>query len=257
MTTATPPDDDRRRRAQRLALYGLLARWDELGHRQWVDTLLDAEETERKQRSLARRIKGANLKRFKQMADFDWRWPKKVDRALVDELFTFSFLPEAANIVLVGPNAVGKTMIAKNLAYQALLRGHTVRFTTASDMLNELAATDGALALQRRIKRYCQPTLLVVDEVGYLSYDNRHADLLFEIVTRRYQEKSIVVTTNKPFSEWNDVFPNAACVVTLIDRLVHRAEIVEIAGSSYRLKESKERATKKRNARSAKRRAQS
>jgi DNA replication protein DnaC len=112
-------------------------------------------------------------------------------------------------------------------------------------MLNDLAAQDGATAFKRRLHTYCTPKLLVVDEVGYLSYDTRYADLLFEVVTQRYTERSIVLTTNKPFSEWNDVFPNASCVVTLVDRLVHKSEIVAIRAESYRLKEAKEHAAEK------------
>ncbi len=104
--------------------------------------------------------------------------------------------------------------------------------------------------MQRRLSRLCRPALLCIDEVGYLSYGNRHADLLFEVVTRRYAlGRPIVVTTNKPFAEWNQVFASAACVVTLVDRLVHRSEIVKIDGESYRLKEAKERAAAKAKAR--------
>ena len=176
-----------------------------------------------------------------------------IDRPLIEELFTLEFLGEAANAVLIGPNGLGKSMIAKNLTHLAVVRGHTARFTTASDMLHDLAAQDSDASLARRLRRYTQPTVLCIDEVGYLSYDNRYADLLFEVVTRRYQHRSIVLTTNRPFGEWNDVFPNAACVVTLIDRLVHRAEITSIAGESYRLKEAKERAQNKAKKRSARR----
>ena len=137
-------------------------------------------------------------------------------------------------------------MLAQNLAHRALLAGHTVRFTTASAMLGDLAIQEGATALKRRMNRYTYPRALVVDELGYLSYGNRHADLLFEVVSRRYAaEKSTVVTTNKPFAEWNEVFPNAACVVTLVDRLVHRCDIVEFEGESYRLKEARERKTRR------------
>jgi DNA replication protein DnaC len=107
-------------------------------------------------------------------------------------------------------------------------------------MLSDLASQDGDNALRRKIKYYTKPTLLCVDELGYLSYSNRHADLLFEIISRRYQEKPTLVTTNKPFSEWRDMFPNASCVVSLIDRLVHKSEIISIEAESYRLKEAKE-----------------
>ncbi len=179
------------------------------------------------------------------MADFDWKWPRQIARRSIEELLALDFITEPANAVLLGPNGTGKTMIAKNLAHQALLRGFTVRFTTASDMLHDLAAQNTDVSLARRLRRYTTPQLLVIDEVGYLSYDARYADLLFEVVTRRYEQRATVVSTNKVFAEWTDVFPNAACVVTLVDRLVHRAEIITIEGDSYRLKEAKERAANK------------
>jgi DNA replication protein DnaC len=144
-------------------------------------------------------------------------------------------------------------MLAQNLAYQALLGGHTALFTSASAMLNELAAQDGSYALNRLLKRYTQVRVLVIDEVGYLSYDSRHADLLFEVVTRRYQQRSTILTTNRPFSEWNEVFPNAACVVTLVDRLMHRAEIVHVEGQSFRLKEAQERSAERESRRKVQR----
>ena len=196
-------------RAQRLQLHGLVAQWAELRDAAWLEPLLAGEEHERARRSQERRLRTAQLGRFKPVADFDWTWP---------------------------------TQCARNLAHQAVLAGHTVRFTTAAAMLNDLAAQDGDLALKRRLNRYVRPSLLVVDEVGYLAYGNRHADLLFEIVSRRYEQKSTVVTTNRPFAEWGEVFPNAPCVVSLIDRLIHHAEIIAIEGGSYRLKEARERA---------------
>lgn len=248
------PADPLRERALRLGFHGLLAHWDEVREEPWLPRLLDWEEAERQRRSLERRLRSARIGSFRPMADFDWSWPRKIDRELVETLFTFDFLRETANVILLGPNGVGKTMIAKNLADQALRRGHTVLFTTASQMLNDLASQDSTSALARRIKRYCAPQLLCIDEVGYLSYDNRHADLLFEVVTGRYGEKSVVLTTNKPFAEWNDVFPNAACVVTLVDRLVHNSEILPIEGESYRLKEAKERAAAKAKLRAKARR---
>jgi DNA replication protein DnaC len=262
MTTADPipaPAPDPRElfgRVQRLGFFGLLASWNEIASEPWLERLVALEEQERKRRSLERRIKTARIGTFKPIADFDWSWPKRIDREALDDLFSLRFVEEGINAVLLGPNGVGKTMILRNLAHQATLRGHTVRFTTASDMLADLAAQESSAALSRRLRRYCQPRLLCIDEVGYLSYNNRYADLLFEVVTRRYdQPRSILLSTNKPFAEWSQVFPHAACVVTLIDRLVHRAEIVDIDAESYRLKEAKERAAKKAAARGTRRRA--
>ncbi|MEO8410570.1 MAG: ATP-binding protein [Propionivibrio sp.] len=172
----------------------------------------------------------------------------------VEELMSLDFLKESANIVLLGPNGVGKSTLAKNLAYQSLIQGRTVLFTTAGQLLGDLAALDSDSALRRRLRHYAAPDLLVIDEVGYLSYSNRHADLLFELISLRYETKSTLVTTNRPFAEWSEVFPNAACVVSLVDRLVHNAEVISIEGDSYRLKEAKERseqrASRRRKAKS-------
>jgi len=227
-------------RAKALKLYGLLAHWDEICETDWIEPLIQWEEQERARRGLERRIKSARLGRFKPLADFDWSWPGQCDREAVNDLMRLNFLKEAANVILVGPNGVGKSTIARNIAHQAVLQGHNVLFTSASQMLNELAAQDGDSALKRRLAQYARPHLLVIDEVGYLSYSNRHADLLFEIVSRRYEERSTLITTNRPFQEWNEVFPNAACVVSLVDRLIHHSEIIAIEGESYRLKEAKE-----------------
>ena len=234
-----------RTQASELRLHGLLAHWPELmaepeGARR-VAQWLGWETAERGRRSLERRVRDAHIGRFKPLADFDWSWPGQIDRAAVEDLMTLEFLNDASNIVLVGPNGVGKTMCACNLGYQAVLAGHTALFVTAGQLLGDLAALDSDSALRRRLRHYAAPDLLLIDEVGYLSYSNRHADLLFELVSRRYQQKSTVITTNRAFAEWGEVFPNAACVVSLVDRLMHRAEVVRIEGNSYRAKEAEER----------------
>lgn len=240
--TKTPSNpNELRERAQALRLPGLLAHWDEIGGAAWLPQLLAWEEDERTRRSLERRLRSANIGSFKSMADFDWAWPTRCDRAAIEELMNLDFMAEAANAILFGPNGVGKSTIARNLAHLALIRGHTVLFASASSLLGDLAALDSASALNRRLRHYASFDLLCLDEVGYLSYSNRHADLLFELTNRRYEKKSSIVTTNRPFAEWHEVFPNAACVVSLIDRLTHNAEVIALEGKSYRLKEARER----------------
>jgi DNA replication protein DnaC len=249
--TSKPSPDQLAQRARRLGLYGLLARWQELGDQPWVATLIDAEEAERSRRSLERRIRTSKVGRFKPIADLDWSWPDKIDRPLIEELMQLGFIEEATNIILAGPNGVGKSTIAQNIVHQALLRGHTVLCASASAMLNDLDAQDTSTALARRLRRYVNPAVLLIDEVGYLSYDSRAADLLFEVVSRRHEQRPIILTTNKPFAEWNEVFPNSSSVTALVDRLLHHAEIVKIEGESYRAKEAKERAAEKARKRAA------
>jgi DNA replication protein DnaC len=230
-----------RTRAEALHLHGLLAHWPQVATSDWVAPMLAWEEHERGRRSLERRLKDAHIGSFKPLCDFDWAWPKRCDRAAVEALLALDFLNDAANVVLVGPNGVGKSTLAQNIAHQALIAGHTVLFTSAGQLLGDLCALDSDSALRRRLRHYARPQLLAIDEVGYLSYSNRHADLMFELVSRRYQNRSTLITTNRPFAEWREVFPNAACVVSLIDRLIHNAEIIAIDGDSYRLKEARER----------------
>jgi DNA replication protein DnaC len=251
--TATPLNlENLRERLQRLALHGLLASVETIINEPWLPQLLALEEAERARRSFKRRLDAARIGTFKPLADFDWQWPTQCDRPLVDEILSLAFIEESANIVLIGPNGLGKTMLMKNILYQAVLHGHTARFTLASDMSHDLAAQDSSASLARRLRRYTSPGVLAIDEVGYLSYDSRYADLLFEVITWRYQACPVILSTNKPFGEWNQVFPNAGCVVTLVDRLMHKAEILTLAGKSYRLKEAQERAARNAQSRAAK-----
>ncbi len=250
-TDATPtPRTALQQQVSALQLHGLLAHWDELTDEAlaWVAQLTQWETRERAQRGLKRRLCAAHIGRFKPLADFDWDWPTQCDQAAVASLMNLDFIAEAVNVVLVGPNGVGKSMIAQNLAHQAVIHGHSALFVNAAQMLGELAAQDGDSALRRRFAHYARPDVLAIDEIGYLSYGTRHADLLFEIINRRYERKPTIITTNRPFAEWSEVFPNAACVVSIVDRLVHHAEILGIEGESYRMREARERAARKASA---------
>lgn len=242
---------------ERLHSLGLLAAADSLddvialatkkrwSHAQLLEHLADIEERERSRRSLERRLSRSHLGRFKPIADYDWNWPTKIDRALVESAVGLHFLDAARNVVLVAPQGLGKTMVAQNIAHQAILAGHSVLFTTAAQMLLDLGAQESSRALERRLRHYAKQSLLVIDEVGYLAFDNRNADLLFQVVSRRYERKSLVLTTNLAFKEWPTVFPNATCATALIDRVIHHADVVSIEGKSYRLREAEHDASGK------------
>lgn len=210
-------------------------RWSPI---QLLEHVADAELRERAKHSLDRRVKRSKLGGFKPIAEFDWAWPKRIDRDAVEAAVHLDFLDGARNIVVVAPQGLGKTMIAQNIVHAALLAGHNALFITAAQMLLDLGAQDSSRALDRRLRYYCSRPILCIDEVGYLSYDARNADLLFQVVSRRYERKSLVLTTNLAFSDWPTIFPNAACTTALIDRVVHHADIIAIEGESYRRREA-------------------
>lgn len=240
-------------RVRRLGLRAVISSWEQYEREEWLAPLVLAEEQERDRRSFERRVREAHIGQFKPLSEFEWDWPEKIDREQIEDLFKLDFMTDKSNVILVGTNGLGKTMIAKNLAHSALMKGITTRFIKAGDSLNELVECDGSLARRRCLRKYCNLPLLVIDELGYLSYDNRFADLLYEIVSGRYERHSTVITTNKGFREWKEIFPHAACAVTLVDRLTHRSESVVIEGESYRKKEAEERALARSKTRQQKR----
>jgi DNA replication protein DnaC len=214
--------------------------------RQVVEEIVRLELTEGAKRSLERRLERSRIGRFKPLADFDWNWPKKIERDVIERALTLDFVEEHRNLVLLGANGVGKTMIAKNLAYQAALAGYSVLFTTAAELLDDLRTEVAHTTFRRKLTKYASPQILVIDEVGYLSYDHHAADLLYKVVDRRYEKKSIVLTTNLAFRDWNTVFPNATSIATLLDKLTHHADVTVVEGDSYRVHESQKEAAARR-----------
>jgi DNA replication protein DnaC len=218
------------------------ARWSP---HQILEQVVQAELAERSRRSLETRLRLSGIKRFKPIADFDWSWPTRIERDVIERALTLDFLSEARNIILVGANGLGKTMIAQNLCHAAVLAGSSVLFRSAAAILEELQrqTPDGR---RRKLRSYANTGVLCIDEVGYLSADDKAADLLYEVINRRYERKPVILTTNRPFKEWNEVFPNATCVVTMLDRLLHHADVTVIEGNSYRVRESEQETAARR-----------
>ena len=213
---------------------------------QMIEQIAKSELQSIKQVNLAKRLMDARLGSFRSFDQFDWSWPKELDRDTVEHLLTLSFIEENRNAIFVGPAGIGKTMLAKNIAHKALLAGKTAWFRSAAQILNELQTKETFRSANLGAQRYGKPDLLVIDELGYLSYETRAADLLFQLIQSRYEAKSIIVTMNVAFGEWNTVFPSAACVSAMIDRLTHHATILSFSGQSYRLKESGEQQAKRK-----------
>jgi DNA replication protein DnaC len=205
---------------------------------QTFEELVAIARRERDQRNLAARTKAATLGTFKPLERFDWNHPRSIPRELVDELTTLGFVAKGHNVLLRGPSGVGKTMLAQNLGMLALQHGYTVRFTTLSAALADLLKQESLPALERRLRKYTAPSLLILDEIGYLPCTRQSADLLYNIISRRHETRSLVLTTNLPFKQWGTVFPGAACVSAMIDRFVQHCHILDIDAESWRQKES-------------------
>ncbi len=201
-------------------------------------TLIGMEQTTRQQRALARRIQQARLPKQKTLAEYDFTFPKKIPKAAVLRLFDCDFIQRQGCAVLIGPTGCGKTHLLNALGYTACERGYATRYVRVVDMLNHLTTAQINGTLGKALKFYTRPTLLLLDELGYLPIDKRGADLLFQVVAARYESGSIVLTTNRVFREWGALFDVDNTLATaLIDRLMHHGEALVIRGDSYRMKD--------------------
>jgi DNA replication protein DnaC len=201
-------------------------------------TLIGLEQTARQQRALERRLRHARLPKQKTLAEYKFDFPKRVPKAAILRLFDCDFIDRHGCAVLIGPTGTGKSHLLTALGYTAAERGYSVRHTRVVDMINHLvmAQTNGLLG--KAIKAYVRPTLLLLDELGYLPIDKRGADLLFQVVAARYESGSIVLTTNRPFREWGALCNADNTLATaLIDRLMHHGEAIVIRGDSYRMRD--------------------
>jgi len=203
-----------------------------------LSRLVEGEALRRKDRATQRRLQAARFPVIKTLEQFNWAWPKKINRAQVQNLFRLSFLKDKANVIFMGGAGLGKSHLAAALAYEACLAGHTVLFTTAIDIVNTLVAAQSAHRLKAELKKYLSPNIVLVDELGYLPIDKAGADLLFQVFSQRYETGSTLVTTNQIYKHWARVFNNDATITSaVLDRLLHHAETVTIEGKSYRMKD--------------------
>jgi DNA replication protein DnaC len=211
---------------------------DHWPHTQYLEHLVLGEVNARLDRSIQRKIRLARFPVVKTLEQFQWSWPSKINRMAIQNLFRLKFLEDKANVVLLGGVGLGKTHLATALAYHACLKGHSVLFTTAVDVINSLAAAQAANRLKAELKKYLAPSLLLLDELGYLPIDKHGADLLFQIISQRYERGSIIITSNRAFKNWPEIFNNDSILTSaILDRLLHHAETILVEGKSYRMKD--------------------
>lgn len=232
---------------RRLTLTTIAQHYEEMGqeaardghsHIDYLRRLAEAEDAARYERSVQRRTRAARLPFIKTLEQFDWTWPKRVNRAQVQDLFRLRFIEQHTNVVLIGGVGLGKTHLALALAYSACLHNVTTLFAPAVEIVNALSAAQAANTLTKALKAYAAPRLLVIDELGYLPMDKRGADLLFQVISARYEHSATLITTNMVYKQWPRIFNNDATLTTaILDRLVHHCETVTIEGVSYRTKD--------------------
>jgi DNA replication protein DnaC len=242
--TVTSQEVEQYLRALRLAFiaehYGELA--TQAAHQQWshldyLGHLVEGEALLRHDRATKNRIRLARFPVLKTLDQFRWDWPTQINRALIQHHFTLSFLKDHMNVIYLGGVGLGKTHLAIALGYEACLKGHAVLFASAIDVINTLAAAKSAGRLKQEIKKYAKPTLLILDEIGYLPIDKSGADLLFQVISARYEKGSTLLTSNRAFKDWPKIFNNdSTLTAALLDRLLHHADTVVMEGKSYRMK---------------------
>jgi DNA replication protein DnaC len=207
--------------------------WTHLGY---LERLIEGEYLRRQARASERRVHAAAFPQIKIMDDFDWSWPT-LNEPKVRHLFRLGFIEEKTNVVFLGPAGTGKTHLASALAYCACQRGHSVLFTTAVDIVNHLLEAHAAHRLRPALKKYLSPALVLIDELGYIPLDKAGADLLFQVISHRYERGSLIITTNKAFKSWPETFNNDATIASaILDRLLHRSDAIVVKGRSYRMK---------------------
>lgn len=207
-------------------------------HVDYLARLIDGQSQARQQRSVERRVKAAGFPVLKSIEDFDWNWPRKINRPQVQNLLRLGFIDQKANAVLVGGVGIGKTHLSIALGHAACLAGYSVRFTTAVEIINTLTAAQVTHRMKAELRKFVKPHLLCIDEVGYLPIDKLGADLLFQVISERYERGSIVLTTNHLYKSWPKMLNGDATLASaMLDRLLHHAETVLIEGKSYRMKD--------------------
>lgn len=225
-----------RQHHQKIAAKAASKNWS---HLQFLEQLAEQEAMLRRDRATQRRIRLARFPVVKTLDQFNWSWPQNINRLQVQNLFRLQFIKDKSNVIFLGGVGLGKTHLASALGYEACLKGHNVLYTSAIDIINTLAAAKAANRMKQDLKKYTKPSLLIMDEIGFLPIDKHGADLLFQVISLRYEQGALVITSNRSFKNWSEIFNNDSTLTSaVLDRLLHHAETVLIEGKSYRMKDN-------------------
>jgi len=244
-TSSPPPELDQhlnylklhfiRENYESMAKQAAAKQWN---HVHYLTELIQAQTHQRRDRAIERRIYQARFPQIKTLEQFNWSWPKKINQQQVQNLFRLKWIEDKSNVIFISGVGLGKTHLATALGYEACLKGYSVLFSTAVEAINNLIAAKAAGRLKQELNKYLKPDLIVCDELGYLPIDKTGADLLFQIISHRYEKGSIIITTNRVFKDWPEIFNNDSMLTSaLLDRLLHHAQTVIIEGKSYRMKD--------------------
>lgn len=209
---------------------------DNLSHTAFLERLLEAELAQRHQNTVARLIKEARFPTLKTIDAFDWTHPSAIPKALILQALTLDFVSQKQHLIFLGSGGLGKSHLATAIGIAACQREFKTLFTTAADLINRLVASQADHSLEGALRKFTAPRLLIIDELGYLPLDKQGRDLLFQVVSKRAEAGSIILTTNKPFKEWTEVFQDNAVATAIAERLTEHGELIKIEGTSYRIK---------------------